>query len=43
MRRGQRLGINLDDRSEDLALKRGLRGVDESWKGENNGQWPQRA
>lgn len=43
MRRGQWSGVNLEDSIEDVGLERGLKGIDESWTHENDGQWLQTA
>lgn len=43
MRRGQSSGVHLEESTEDVGHERDLKGIDESWAGENNGQWPQRA
>lgn len=43
MRRGKWSGVHLEDSTEDVGLERGLKGINESWAGENDGQWPQRA
>lgn len=34
------MGVNLEDSTKDVGLERGLKGIGESWTGENDGQWP---
>ena len=43
MRRGQGSGVDLEDCIEDVGRERGFKGIDESWRGENDRQRPQMA